>query len=93
MKPNLNESYESWVNRVKMFEHGIALQSIAQGKDINDVLEKMSYRIIEKLLHPIYKSISNSIELPNLEESKKKYKEIYIDKVPRAPDHIDDDIT
>ena len=93
MKPNLNETYESWVKRVRMFEHGVALQEIAQGKDPNEVLEKMSRRIMDKLLHPVFKAIKDSTVLSNTESSRKAYEENYIKKYGPKADHIDDIIS
>jgi glutamyl-tRNA reductase len=78
MKPNPGESYESWVERVRMFEHGVALQDIAQGKDVDQVLERMSRRIMDKLLHPIYNSIRASIKTEDQTISKKSYEEKYL---------------
>lgn len=93
MKPNPNESYESWADRVRMFEHGAALQSIAQGEDINIVMERMSRKIMDKLLHPIYKSISSKTVDYDSKKSSQEYQDRYINQVPRAPDHIEDEIT
>lgn len=78
MKPLPNESYESWVERVRMFEHGVALQDIAQGKDVDQVLDRMSRRIMDKLLHPIYASIRASVKTEDQELSKKSYEEKYL---------------
>jgi len=89
MKPYPNESMESWSERVRMFEHGVALQKIAQGKDPEMVMEEMSRRIMDKLLHPIYKEISSSIKNINVEESKKSYEEKYLkNRIPVA-DHVE----
>jgi len=93
VKPNLNESYESWCERVRMFEHGVALQEIAQGKDTNEVLEKMSRRIMDKLMHPVFKAIKDSVVLTDTEASRKAYEENYIKKYGPKADHIDDTIT
>ena len=93
MKPNPNETYESWVERVRMFEHGVALQEIAQGKDPNEVLEKMSRRIMDKLLHPVFKAIKDSVVLTDTESSRKDYEENYIKKYGPKADHIDDTLT
>jgi glutamyl-tRNA reductase len=60
MRPLQNESYEAWSERVTMFEKGRALQRIAQGESAEVVLEDMSRRIMEKLLHPIFKAIRES---------------------------------
>ena len=93
MKPNPNETYESWVERVRMFEHGVALQEIAQGKDPNEVLEKMSRRIMDKLLHPVFKAIKDSVVLTDTEASRKAYEENYMKKYGPKADHIDDTLT
>ena len=55
MKPNPNESYESWCQRVKMYEHGHALQRLAKGENIEVIMKDMARRIEEKLLHPLIK--------------------------------------
>ena len=91
MKPNPNESYEEWGKRVAMYEHGHAMMQIAQGKDPEQVLEQMSRRIMDKLLHPIFKAISESTATSyDAEESKRRYKENYLDKNPRrVADHVD----
>jgi glutamyl-tRNA reductase len=85
MKPNLNESYESWINRVRIFEQGRAMQKIAQGDDVDLVMESMSRRIMDKLMHPIYNAIRSSVKSEDLEKSKKSYKEKYLDyNAPKA---------
>jgi glutamyl-tRNA reductase len=85
MKPNLNESYESWINRVRIFEQGRAMQKIAQGEDVDLVMESMSRRIMDKLMHPLYTAIRSSVKAEDLENSKKSYKEKYLDyNAPRA---------
>jgi len=93
VKPNPNETYESWVERVRMYEHGVALQEIAQGKDPNEVLEKMSRRIMDKLLHPVFKAIKDSVVLTDTEASRKAYEENYMKKYGPKADHIDDTLT
>jgi glutamyl-tRNA reductase len=93
MKPYTNESYEEWSKRVAMFEHGHAMMQIAQGKDTEQVLEEMSRRIMEKLLHPIYKALNESvISTYDLEKEKAAYKQHYLDKIPNGvADHVIDD--
>jgi hypothetical protein len=59
MKPNLDESYESWCQRVKMYEHGLALQRLAKGEAIEIIMQDMARRIEEKLLHPLLKKEQN----------------------------------
>jgi glutamyl-tRNA reductase len=55
MKPNPGESYESWCQRVRMYEHGLALQRLAKGDHIENIMQDMARRIEEKLLHPLIK--------------------------------------
>ena len=93
MKINEGESYESWCERVRMYEYGWAMQEIAQGKDVEKTLEQMSRRIIDKLMHPIFKAITNAKTPYDSEAGKQAYIDQYINKIPRASDHIDDTIT
>ena len=79
MKYNPDESYESWANRVRMYEHGHALQRIAKGESLDQVLEDMSRRIMEKLIHPIIKHIQE-VQVTDYDpvEARKNYEENYI---------------
>ena len=89
MRINPGESMESWANRVSMFEKGRAMQRIAQGEDVEKVMEDMSRRITEKLIHPVLKAISQQ-EISNFdsEKSSREYKE-KMKNVARAADHVD----
>jgi glutamyl-tRNA reductase len=87
MTPRPDESYQSWAERVRMFEHGRALQKIAQGEDVNKVMDDMARRIIDKMLHPIYRELQK-IEPVDLEESRRAYQET-MDKVGPKADHVD----
>ena len=87
MRPKDNESYESWAESVRMFEHGRALQKIAQGEDVNSVMDDMARRIIDKMLHPIYRELQK-IEPVDLEESRRIYMETMAKSGPKA-DHVD----
>ena len=93
MKPNPNESYESWCERVRMFEHGHAMMQIAQGKDTDKVMEEMSRRIMDKLLHPIFKAIKENVAPVDVTTSRLAYEENYIKKFGPKADHIDDTLT
>ena len=59
MRRNPDESYESWCQRVKMYEHGLALQRLAKGEAIEVIMQDMARRIEEKLLHPLLKKEQN----------------------------------
>jgi glutamyl-tRNA reductase len=91
MKYREGESFDDWANRVSMFEKGHALQRIANGDPIEEVLEDMSRRIISKLLHPIHKTIAESTPKTTpeqLAESRRRYEEI-MKNVGQAADHVD----
>lgn len=93
MKPNPNESYESWCQRVRLYEHGAALQRLAQGENIETIMVDMSRRIEEKLLHPVYKIIEGQFTNEyDPEKFKRDYKEQYLDRTTPAADHVTVDI-
>ena len=88
MRIQEGESYESWCNRVRMYEHGWAMQRVAEGKDVDNILEEMSRRITEKLLHPVFVSLRATVPY-DTEAAKLEYKRKYLDKnLPKA-DHVD----
>ena len=89
MRPRDNESYESWAERVRMFEQGRALQKIAQGEDVNVVMDDMARRIVDKMLHPIYREL-HVVDPIDLEKSRQTYWE-KMDKVGPAADHVEVD--
>jgi glutamyl-tRNA reductase len=76
-----NETYEDWAEKVRMFELGYALQRIANGEPADLVLETMSIRITDKMLHPLHQAIKESV-VPmtdaELEEHRKQYAENYL---------------
>jgi glutamyl-tRNA reductase len=88
MKYKEGESFEEWANRVSMFEKGYALQRIANGDPIEEILEDMSRRINDKLLHPILKIIQTPTQNIDMEASRKRYEEI-MKNVSKAADHVD----
>jgi glutamyl-tRNA reductase len=57
MRIDPNETYENWAKRVQQYEYGYALQQVANGQDINVVMEAMAVRIQKKILHPILQAI------------------------------------
>ena len=92
MKIQLDETYESWANRVTIYEKQIALKQLAKGITLDIVLEEMARRITEKLMHPILiaiRSATNSVEY-DAESDKKRYDEIYTNRTSRPADHVDD---
>jgi len=90
MKPREDESYESWIERARMYEHGVALQKIAQGEDLEQVMQEMSRRLMEKALHPIFKTIRDSAELNfDAKENRRSYEEKYLKNRAPVADHVD----
>jgi glutamyl-tRNA reductase len=91
MKINPGESMESWASRVEMFEKGRALQRIANGDNPVTVMEDMSRRIAEKLLHPILNAIRESVpDNFDVDENRREYEEI-MKNVEKPADHVDAD--
>lgn len=92
MKHNPNESYESWANRVRMFEQGLAMQRIASGDSVDQVLDDMSRRVMEKLMHPVIKQIQQlTVSDYDPEKSRKDYEENYLKKYGPKADHVLDE--
>ena len=90
VRKNPDESYEEWASRAKMYEHGWAMQRIAEGKPIEEVMDEMSRRLVQKLLHPIYDSIHNTVTTKiDIEASKKEYAEKYLNKRSPVADHVE----
>ena len=90
IKPD--ETFEEWVDRVRKYEYGFALQRIATGDDPFKVMEDMSKRMAQKIMYPVYTAIKNSGVISiDMEESKKRYKENYLDRVSPVADHVVDD--
>lgn len=93
MRPHDGESYEQWIERVRIFEYGYALQQIAKGQDPIVVMEAMSARMMKKMLHPIMLAIKEST-ISNYDPVKSRldYEEKYLkNRVPVA-DHVDGQI-
>ena len=92
MKYNPDESYESWATRVRMFEQGMAMQRIANGDSVDQVLEDMARRIMEKLMHPVIKHIQEvKVSEYDPENIRKEYEENYLKKYGPKADHILDE--
>ena len=92
MRINPGETYEGWAKRVQLFEYGYALQQIAKGQDANVVMEAMSARIVQKMMHPIVKSLQEGTLMTSeeFEKHKTQYNEAYAKRGPVA-DHVPSD--
>jgi glutamyl-tRNA reductase len=92
MRIQPNETLEQWADRVQKYEHGHALMRIAEGDNVELVLEEMSRRIVDKLKHPILAALRNSnVSDIDLEQSKKSYEENYLSKMSPRADHVESD--
>ena len=90
MRKREDESYEAWCKRVEIYEHGCALQRIAEGDHIDQVLDDMSRKILQKLLHPLYDEIRKSSNTTyNVEASRKEYEEKYLKRCSPVADHVE----
>ena len=92
MKPNNGELYEEWCYRARMFEHGVAMQRIAQGEAVELVLEEMTRRLLSKMMHPLFDLAKEEIvnEYDPV-KSREEYKRLYLDKVGPRADHVSND--
>ena len=91
MKPNKDENYKSWVDRVEIFEKHRALKHIAKGVDVDIVLDEMSNRIMAKLLYPLLNAINNlpvDVDIKKFEKDRIAYYE-KMKYIGKAADHVD----
>lgn len=91
MRIQVDETYEQWADRVRQYEYGLALTKIAKGLPAEEVMERMTKNITQKMLHPVFAEIRNiPIDTEALAQSKKHYEDTFINRVPKAADHVDD---
>jgi hypothetical protein len=92
MRIKPDESIVDWAKRVQQYEYGYALQQVAKGQDVNVVMEAMSARIVQKMMHPMVKAlqIGTEISTEEFEKGKTQYNEAYAKRGPVA-DHVVDD--
>lgn len=91
MRIKPNESQDEWAERVRLFELDHAKKQMAKGIPVDEVLEWMSKRINQKLMHPVLAAIRTTPQVFDLEASKKAYKKAYLDKNGPKADHLTDD--
>jgi hypothetical protein len=91
MRYKPGESIEEWAERVRMHEYGEAIKQIANGQDVNVVMEAMSVRIMEKIKHPLLKQIKDwGVSTYDTTLSRANYKKNYLDKTKPVADHMND---
>jgi glutamyl-tRNA reductase len=94
MRYDPKQSYEEWANRVRLFEQGAAMQRIAMGDEVDQVMRDMAKKITDKMLHPILKDIhesSSKIDLEHFEQSKQAYFK-QMERIGPVADHVVDDL-
>jgi glutamyl-tRNA reductase len=84
------ESFEDWLERVRIYEYGIALQRIANGEVAEVVLEEMAGKIVKKGLHPILMAIRSAPTNYDVEEGRRRYSEAIKGK-GASSDHVVED--
>jgi glutamyl-tRNA reductase len=92
MRKGENESYEDWLERIDLFERGVALQRLAKGEDRDVVLEDFSKRITNKIKHALFEVIKNSMVVKfDVEQSRKDYENNFLSKREFVADHVSDE--
>lgn len=92
MRKGENESYEDWLERIKLYEKGFALQRLAKGEDAELVLEDFSKRLTNKIKHALFEIIkSNVSDNYDSEQSKKDYENSFLKNRDLIADHVSDE--
>ena len=92
MRKRETESYEDWLVRINLYERGVALQRLAKGEDVNQVLEDFSKRLTNKIKHALFEMIkSNNSITYDAEQSKKDYENIFLKNREFIADHVLDE--
>jgi glutamyl-tRNA reductase len=58
IKYRQNEDLTLWIEKVRHEEHKRAIRELAKGRQLTEVLEEMSHRITNKILHAFIKSMN-----------------------------------
>jgi glutamyl-tRNA reductase len=91
MKKHKDDTYKEWCNKVRLYEYGIALQKIAKGEDAFLVMEVMSIKISQKLLHSLIEALKESqTSSYDILTARKNYETNYLNVSKPAADHMND---
>lgn len=91
MRYTNNQTIEEWADRVRIYEFGLALQQIASGQPCDVVMESMSIRIQQKIMHPIIQLIKTSkVSNYDADRSLENYKKNYLERSAPVADHMND---
>lgn len=76
IKYDAKYSAEQWAEMVYNFEYEHARDQIAKGAVVDEVLEQMAKRIMEKMLVPEIQKIKRTQSVFDVAENKRSYEEI-----------------
>ena len=91
MRQRPDETYEQWSERARAYELAEAMKEIRKGVDINLVMEAMSARLMQKLMHPLLVAIR---ENNNLEFDPVASRIAYFEKMKNhkpVADHVEEE--
>jgi glutamyl-tRNA reductase len=90
MRKLSNESYEQWVGRARVHELDNAHKNLKNGMPINEVLEILSTKLTQKIMHPLLTSVKEIKNNYDVEDSKRRYEEAYLKKGKPVADHMNE---
>lgn len=85
-------SFDSWIHESQEFELERSKKLLASGKDPQVVAEELSCRLVDKIMHPIYKEWLDYYQDGYIYQSKVEYEENYIKRFARPGDHMQEDL-
>jgi len=88
MKQLPDETYEQWIERARIFELNNARKNLKKGVAIEEVLETLANKLIQKAIHPLLTAAKSVETNYDVEESKRRYEEAYLKKNKPVADHI-----
>lgn len=88
-----NESLEKWIEDTRMQEYNNALKQIAKGYSIEEVMDSLSHRLMNKFLYLLYQDIKIKCNTSfDIELNREEYKKQYSNNRKLVADHIDDQL-
>ena len=80
---------QEWIEEIRLFELKLATSRL-KNAPFEQIIEQMSHRLVNKIIHPLTKHLSESqtIEYDPV-KSKQEYMDNYFNKFNRPADHID----
>lgn len=86
-----DESFSEWASDVQKFETERARRKIANGENIDAVIDDMTRRIAAKLMHPFMKVVRESAHIERDAEAEKAAYFAKINQNPRPADQVTDE--